>query len=64
MANRKYPRIGSVRKRNKKHKQGRCKCGEVAPYRVDVEFNYMRGDDGVFWACEQHKNDVNFLIGE
>lgn len=58
----KYPRLGGVLKKNK-NVSAKCKCGEVAKYKTDVQVNIFRGDDEVFWTCEKHKKDCAFLIG-
>lgn len=65
MSNKKYPAIGRVFK-HKKNTQAKCRCGEIGRYKIDIKWNYMRGDDETVWACETHKNDLNFLaeIGE
>ncbi len=56
-----YPVIGSVRPRNK-NTSAKCKCGEVAKFRPEIQVNYFRGDDEVVWACNEHKRDVEFLL--
>ncbi|WP_336293572.1 hypothetical protein [Cronobacter dublinensis] len=58
----KYPRVGSVSTK-KKNTSAKCKCGSVAKYKTTVEVNVFRGDDEVFWACDKHKADCDFLIG-
>ena len=57
---RKYPRIGEVYKRQK-NTSAKCKCGEVGKFKTAVQVSYMRGDDEVFWACDPHKRDLEFL---
>lgn len=59
----KYPRLGASTK-VPKNKNPKCKCGKRAEYFIDVQYNYMRGDDGVVKACGEHKNDLEFLIGK
>jgi hypothetical protein len=58
-----YPRIGEVQKKPK-NTQAKCRCGEVGKFRIHVQFDYMRGNDEVYWACPDHKSDVIFLAGE
>lgn len=54
-----YPRIGESRKG--KH-GGKCSaCGKRGEFRVDIEVSYMRGDDEVVWACDEHRKDVGAL---
>lgn len=54
MSNRKYPRIGVIDE-NKKFKDTECcACKEKAFARVDIQTDYMRGNDDVFIVCEQH----------
>ncbi|MBC3214276.1 hypothetical protein [Serratia fonticola] len=56
-----YPKIGGVLKK-KKNTSAKCKCGAVAKYKSTVQVNVFRGDDEVFWACDEHKNDSLFLL--
>lgn len=56
-----YPKIGGVLKK-KKNTSAKCKCGAVAKYKTTVQVNIFRGDDEVFWACDEHKNDSLFLL--
>lgn len=56
----KYPRISEVEKRPK-NTNAKCKCGAIGKNIVVIQVNYMRGDDDVVWACEDHKRDINFL---
>jgi len=60
-----YPKIGTISKIPKHITKGRgiCKCGAKADFIVDIEWNYMRGDDSVKKACADHKNALEFLIG-
>ena len=56
-----YPKIGGVLKK-KKNTSAKCKCGAVAKYKTTVQVNIFRGDDEVYWACDEHKNDSLFLL--
>jgi hypothetical protein len=56
----KYPRIGG-RERCDKNISAKCRCGEIGKYRVEIQTSWMRGDDEVVWACDKHKNDLDFL---
>ncbi|ENZ1941742.1 MULTISPECIES: hypothetical protein [Citrobacter freundii complex] len=58
----KYPRVGSVSAK-RKNTSAKCKCGAVAKHKTTVEVNIFRGDDEVFWSCNEHKKDCAFLIG-
>ncbi len=62
MTRKNYPVIGRVLKRPQ-NTAATCKCGKVGKYITEIQFNYMRGDDGCEWACEGHKNDLEFLLG-
>ena len=57
----KYPRIGETVKR-KKNNCAKCRCGEVAKFKVHIQLDYMRGNDEVIWSCESHKKDVGYLL--
>lgn len=57
-----YPRIGGVSAK-KKNTSAKCKCGAVAKYKTTVQVNVFRGDDEVFWTCDEHKTEGEFLIG-
>lgn len=57
----KYPLLDSVRPK-RRNTSAKCKCGELAKYRPEIQVNYFRGDDVVVWACEDHKRDVEFLL--
>ena len=59
---RSYPRIGQTQKKPK-NTQAKCQCGEIGKFRVHVQFDYMRGNDEVYWACQNHRGDVGFLTG-
>ena len=56
----KYPLISGA-KNHKKNTSACCKCGALGRYKVTIECSYMRGEDDVVWACEEHKKDVEFL---
>lgn len=58
----KYPRVGSVSAKSK-NTSAKCKCGAVAKHKTTVEVNVFRGDDEVFWSCNEHKKDCAFLVG-
>ena len=58
----KYPRIGNVLPK-KKNTSAKCRCGAVAKHKTTVQVDIFRGDDEVFWACDEHKNDCAFLLG-
>ena len=53
-----YPVIGRVE--NKPKSRGVfCKaCGEPATCKVHIEVSWFRGEDEVYWSCDNHKNDV------
>jgi len=56
-----YPKVGHSWKPKKKvHKK--CKCGDTATRKIDIQVNCMRGDDEVIWSCDKHKDDVKFLL--
>ncbi|POP42357.1 hypothetical protein CHU32_03740 [Superficieibacter electus] len=57
----KYPKLGGLLKKNK-NTSAKCKCGAVAKYKTTVQVNIFRGDDEVFWTCEEHKDNCGFLI--
>lgn len=56
----KYPRIRTVHKKPK-NTAAKCKCGAVAKFKTEIEYNYMRGDDDFLWSCEDHKKDIKYL---
>lgn len=58
----KYPRIGGVLSK-KKNTSAKCRCGAIAKHKTTVQVDIFRGDDEVFWACSEHKNDSAFLLG-
>ncbi|MFS9419529.1 hypothetical protein QNN87_14410 [Citrobacter sp. C411] len=35
----------------------------MAKHKTTVEVNAFRGDDEVFWSCNEHKKDFAFLVG-
>lgn len=57
----KYPRIGKTEVKSG-NAQAKCKCGEVAKFRVHVQIDYMRGNDEVLWACPGHRKNATYLI--
>lgn len=57
----KYPVIGQTRKRPDTS-QAKCRCGQRATHKVDIQVNIFRGDDEVVLACEEHKRDPYFLL--
>lgn len=57
----KYPRIISTNAR-KKNTAAKCKCGELGKFRPEIQVSYMRGDDIVVWACDEHKMNHEFLL--
>lgn len=57
----KYPRIGSVSK-GKPNTGAKCKCGKQGLFFVEIQYNYMRGDDDVVRACHEHKKDLEYLL--
>lgn len=61
MSKSKYPRIGRVEKREK-NTRATCKCGALGICKVHIQISYMRGDDEVLWACNDHKRDAAFLL--
>jgi hypothetical protein len=38
-----------------------CLCGEVATNQVTVQVNNFRGDDDVYFTCDDHKRDLDYL---
>jgi len=57
----KYPKIRQVHKKPK-NTAAKCECGQLAKFKTEVEFNYMRGDDEFFWVCDTHKRDLEFIL--
>lgn len=57
----KYPKIGSFVK-NKRNKNKKCLCGKLGEFNTTIQFSYMRGDDDVVLTCDDHKNDLQFLV--
>ena len=52
----KYPKIGDITKLRKDFSSRRCSvCKEIAQYRVTVRNSCFRGDDDVFYRCENCK---------
>ncbi len=56
----KYPRIG-VSTPRKKNTQAKCRCGEVGQYKVEIQWDYFRGNDDVIWACNDHRKSLEYL---
>lgn len=50
-----YPRIASI---NQLPKVNFCPCGRVATWAVEVQVNWMRGEDETVFRCDQHKRDI------
>lgn len=57
----KYPKIYEVIKACR-NTQAKCTCGEIAKNKTAISVNYMRGDDEVFWTCDTHKKDIEFIM--
>jgi hypothetical protein len=55
-----YPRK-SGKKQHKKNTCAKCKCGELGRWKVTIETSWFRGEDEVVWACDNHKDDVEYL---
>lgn len=55
-----YPRK-SGKKQHKKNISAKCKCGEIGRWKVTIETSWFRGEDEVVWACDEHKDDVDYL---
>lgn len=51
MGNRKYPRIGHVRKMGGKSPCKAKGCAETTDLRLDIQVNWFRGDDEVVNLC-------------
>lgn len=62
MSKKTYPVIGASRKQ-RDTSQAKCKCGQRATHKVDIQVNIFRGDDEVELACEEHRRDPHFLLG-
>lgn len=58
----KYPKLGSVRPRPR-NCSAKCSCGNVGKFKTEIQWDWMRGNDDVVWACEEHKKDIVFLTG-
>ncbi len=50
----KYPRFGSSRKPSKRDRGTCFICGAPTAIIKDIEYSYMRGEDGTFSLCERH----------
>jgi hypothetical protein len=62
MGNRKYPRLGSLSKSDRvRNKECDC-CDQKATHLIDVQWDYMRGNDDVAKVCDRHAKlaRVNF----
>ena len=58
----KYPKLGDVERRPK-NTSAKCGCGKVGTCRVEIRWDWMRGNDDVFWSCDEHKRDLAFHTG-
>lgn len=58
----KYPKLGSVTPRPK-NTSAKCACGKVGKFFTEIQWDWMRGNDDVFWSCEEHKKDLEFHTG-
>ena len=56
-----YPRLGRT-DRHDKNTSARCRCGELGTAKVHVEYTCMRWEDEVVWACDAHKNYLDYLV--
>lgn len=61
MRNKKYPRIGEIIGKPK-NTQAKCRCGYTGKYKVHIQYDCMRGNDDVVWACYEHKHDCEYLV--
>lgn len=61
MSNKRYPRVGRVLKKSK-NTSAKCRCGVIAKHRTEIQVNWFRGDDELYWACDEHKNNCEFLM--
>ena len=53
---RQYPRVGNKIKSQHNFYRKTCEfCGKLGTLRIDLQINYMRGDDEVFILCDEHK---------
>ena len=57
-----YPRIGRMDKHDK-NICARCRCGEIGKRKVHIQLSIFRGEDEVVWACMEHRNDPEYLLG-
>lgn len=56
-----YPRIGQIIKKTT-NTSAKCKCGQIGKFFIEIQVNYMRGDDEYYWSCKEHKRELNFLL--
>ena len=56
-----YPRIGRIDSR-KKNTCAKCRCGDLGTAKVHIQLSFMRGEDEVIWACNEHKLNPEFLL--
>jgi hypothetical protein len=61
-----YPRIGNIKKypKNWTRGKGHCRCGNEGTHTITIEYTYMRGDDDVVAACNEHKQNLQYLLGK
>ena len=55
-----YP-YKSGKKQQPKNTSAKCKCGEIGRWKVTIQTSWFRGEDEVVWACDEHKDDVEYL---
>ena len=58
----KYPKLGGCMKKPK-NTSAKCACGELGKFKVDIQWDWMRGNDDVVWSCKLHRKDLNFHTG-
>jgi hypothetical protein len=52
MSKRKYPRLGYAGK--VKHKTDCSACLLPGTHKIEIQINWFRGDDDVYYACPDH----------
>ncbi len=58
-----YPRIGKIQKLPPKwNRTGNCRCGNKATHTATIEYSYMRDEDNIISVCNEHKQNINFLL--
>lgn len=57
----KYPKISAIKPRPR-NTSAKCKCGKLGVLKVEIQINYMRGDDISIWSCEDHKRECDYLL--